>query len=81
MNGMKTGRIKIGGMKISGIKIFGNCWTSGGGETPSVSAKRSQWNKKLNKNQWNNKLMVGPLPSRPGGGGPSTPLVILPPPK
>ena len=54
MNGMKTGRIKIGGMKISRIKIFGNCWILGGWDPPSVSAKRSQWN---------NKLMVGPLPS------------------
>ena len=50
MSRIKTGRIKIGGIKISGMKIGEDPWTLGGGDPPSVSAKRSQWNKKWNKN-------------------------------
>ena len=37
------------------IKIDGNRQTLGGGDPPSVSERRSQWNKKWNKNQWNKK--------------------------
>ena len=47
--GIKISRIKISGIK-SRIKIGGDPQTLGGGNPSSVSAKRSQQNKKWNKN-------------------------------